>query len=54
MADFAFEVKDDPAARSLYALGKVLMDLRYLTPEETRLTLLRAQTLLRTYGRLPQ
>lgn len=40
----------EPETRSLVALGRVLIALRFLTPEEIRLTLVRAETLARTYG----
>jgi hypothetical protein len=42
--------ESEPETRSLVALGRVLIALRFLTAEERRATLLRAEALTRTYG----
>lgn len=40
----------EPETRALVALGRVLIALRFLTPQEIRRTLVRAEALARTYG----
>jgi hypothetical protein len=42
--------ESEPETRALVALGRVLIALRFLTPQEIQLTLLRAEALTRTYG----